>query len=200
MTLRASFVFAVVAPLALALPAAAADAPTLRANPLVVGELGQVVLSGTSPRPSVTLEAKECDSSFFRIVGATRSVDGTWSFQAGVSATTAFRARSGRAVSRHVVVRKRAVVDLVRRAGTRIFVANVHGGSPYLVGRRIRLERHTDDGWVLVARAKLRRHPIFGRVVANFRVVRRGLVLRALVTEAIARPCLAAGVSPIVRS
>src|SRR5919106_2779435 len=87
------------AALALALPAAAAEVPTLRANPLVVGKLGQVVLSGTSPRPSVTLEAKECDSSFFRIVGATRSVNRTWSFEAGVSATTAFRARSGRSVS-----------------------------------------------------------------------------------------------------
>jgi hypothetical protein len=191
---------AATAALGLALPAAAAEAPTLRANPLVVGKLGQVVLSGTSPRPSVTLEAKECDSSFFRIVGATRSVNRTWSFEAGVSATTAFRARSGRSVSRQVVVRKRAVVDLVQRAGTRIFVANVHGGSPYLLGRRIRLERHTDDGWVLVTQAKLRRHPIFGRAIANFRVVRRGLVLRVLVTNAVARPCLAAGVSPLVRS
>lgn len=56
MTGRTAVAFATAVALALALPASAAEAPTLRANPLVVGPLGQVTLTGTSPRRSVTLE------------------------------------------------------------------------------------------------------------------------------------------------
>jgi hypothetical protein len=187
--------------LALALPASAAEGPTLRANPLVVGPLGQVTLTGTSPRPSVTVEARECDTSYFRVIGATRSIaGGGWSYQAGIQTNTAFRARSGGSFSRAVLVRRRASIDLVQRAGTRIFVANVHGGGWYILGRRIRLERLTDDGWVLVGRAKLRKHVIIGRATASFRVVRTGLRLRAFLPEAAARPCLAAAASPLVRS
>jgi hypothetical protein len=187
--------------LALALPAAAAEAPTVRANPLVVGTLGQVTLSGTSPRPSVSIEAKDCESDFFRLVGSTQAIaGGGWTYQAGVSSNTFFRARSGNAVSRAVVVRRRASVDLVRRGSTRMFVANVHGSGWYILGRRIRLERLTDDGWVLVGRAKLRKHPIIGRATATFRVQRQGLILRAFLPEIAAKPCLAAAASPPVRS
>lgn len=192
---------AAVAALALALPAGAAEAPTLRASPAVVGTLGTVVLGGTAPRPVVTVEAKDCDSDFFRIVGATRAeASGTWSLQAGVSSNTTFRARSGGAVSRAVVVRRRASVDLVHRAGTRIFVANVHGGGWYILGHRIELQRLTDDGWVRVSRSKLLKHPIIGRATAAFRVERAGLRLRAFLPEAAARPCLAAAASPAIRS
>jgi len=79
-------------------------------------------------------------------------------------------------------------------------VANVHAAGWFILGRRIRLERLTDDGWVLVGRAKLRKHPIIGRATATFRVVRKGLRLRAFLPEAAARPCLVAAASPIVRS
>lgn len=192
---------ALVAGLAFAVPAAAAEAPTLRASPAVVGTLGTVVLAGTAPRPVVTIEAKECDSDFFRVVGATRAeASGTWTLQTGVASNTTFRARSGRAVSRPVVVRRRASVDLVHRAGTRIFVANVHGGGWYILGKRIELQRLTDEGWVRVGRAKLLKHPITGRATAAFRVRSTGLRLRAFLPEAAARPCLAAAASPAIRS
>lgn len=189
------------ATLALALPAAAAEAPTLRASPLVVGPLGQVVLSGTSSGRSVTLEAKECDASFYRLIGAaTPTSGGTWTYEAPMARTTTFRARAGGATSRPVIVRKRAAIDLVRSGRTRIFVANVHASGWDILGRRIRLERYTDEGWVLVAQAKLRKHVIIGRATASFRVERRGLVLRAFLTAAAARPCLTAAASKIVRS
>ena len=201
MTRRFALVAGVAAALVLALPASAAQAPTLRANPVVVGALGQVVLGGTAPRPVVTVEAKECNSDFFRIVGATRAESGgVWTLQAGVSTNTTFRARSGGAVSRAVVVRRRASVDLVHRAGTRIFVANVHIGGWHILGHRIELQRLSDDGWVRVSRAKLLKHPIIGRATAAFRVRRTGLRLRAFLPEAAARPCLAAAASPAIRS
>ena len=198
---RGPIVSSAVAALALALPASAAEAPTLRANPAVVGTLGTVVLGGTAPRPVVTVEAKDCDSDFFRIVGATRAeASGTWTLQAGVSSNTTFRARSGGAVSRAVVVRRRASIDLVRGTGKRIFVANVHGGGWYILGRRIELQRLTDHGWVRVSRAKLLKHPIIGRATAAFRVRRTGLRLRAFLPEVAARPCLAAAASLAIRS
>lgn len=198
---RRALTAAVAVALAVALPAVAAQGPTLRANTQVVGALGQVTLSGTAPRAAVTVEAKDCDSEFFRVVGATQTIPGGgWSYQASVLSNTRFRARSGGAVSPAVTVRRRASVDLVRRAGTRIFVANVHSGGWYILGKRIRLERLTPDGWVRVGQAKLRKHPIIGRATASFRVVRKGLQLRAFLPEAAARPCLAAAASPPVRS
>jgi hypothetical protein len=201
MSTRAIAALAAAAALALAIPAAAAEAPTVRANPLVVGTLGQVTLSGTSPRPSVSIEARDCESDFFRLVGSTQAIaGGGWTYLAGVSTNTSFRARAGNAVSRAIVVRRRASVDLVRRGSTRLFVANVHGGGWYILGRRIRLERLTDDGWVLVGRAKLRKHPIIGRATATFRVQRKGLILRGFLPEIAAKPCLAAAASPPVRS
>ena len=201
MSRRVPIVAGLAGALALALPAAAAEAPTLRANPTVVGTLGQVVLGGTAPRPLVTVEAKECDADFFRAVAATRAeASGTWTVQTGVSTNTTFRARSGGAFSRPVVVRRRASIDLVRRGGTRIFDANVHNAGWLILGHRVELQRFTANGWVRVSRAKLRKHPIFGRGVATFRVERKRLLLRAFLSSAEGRPCLAAAASPAIRS
>jgi hypothetical protein len=63
----------------------------------------------------------------------------------------------------------------------------------------IRLERLTPNGWVTMRRAKLSR--LAGPTYAvRFRAVPRGLRLRSSMSDSSARPCYAAGVSPIVRS
>lgn len=188
--------------LALALPAAAARAPTLAAIPLVVGEASQVSLTGTAPKPGqrVLVLAKECDGDFFRLVGASRAgAAGGWSLVTGVSRTTAYRARVGRALSRPVLVHRRVAVSLSQREHTRLFIATVHGAWE-LVGKPIRLERYTDSGWVLVSKGTLRKRLIFGQANATFRIVRRGLLLRAFVPTATARPCFVAGASKTARS
>jgi hypothetical protein len=201
---RALVLAALVLPAAaLTFPAGAAQRPTLVATPLVVGELSQVALTGTSGSSkageTVIIQAKECQSDFFRVVAAARtSAGGSWAQNTNVANTTSFRARSRGVYSRPVVVRKRAVVALAQRPRTRMFDVTVFG--PALNGRMVRLERSTPRGWVLVSQAKLHRHALFGVLGVSFRVVRRGLVLRAVITRASALPCFLGGSSKVVRS
>lgn len=197
-------VAATVLALAFALPAAAARAPTIEANPSTVGMLSQVALSGTTgsgkPGQTVYVEAKECNASYYRVVtAATASVGGSWTAAAPVQRTTTYRARAGNAYSRAVVVRKRAVVSLSKMPNSRVFLVRVHGGY-LLAGRKIRLERYTTSGWVLVRQAKLRRSDIFGEAETTFRILKKGLRLRAFVPPLVAKPCFVAGASTIVRS
>ena len=66
-----------VAAIAITMPASAAQAPTLEANPAIVGVLSQVALSGTTGSAkagqTVFVQAKECRASFSRVVAATTS-------------------------------------------------------------------------------------------------------------------------------
>lgn len=196
-------VAAAFAALAFALPVAAAQAPTLEANPAVVGALSQVALSGTTGSgkagQTVFVEAKECRSAYYRVVAATTSgAGGGWATSASALTTTTYRARVGRAYSRPAVVRKRAVLALTKLP-TGVYQVRAFAGSQ-LAGKRIRVERLTASGWVLVQRVKLRQSDIFGVVETTFRVRRKGLRLRAFLPLAAARPCFVAGASNIVRS
>lgn len=190
--------------LALALPAAAAEPPTISAEPEVVAVSGPWALQGTVPGANagegVRIEAKECRETFFRVfAGVTTQSSGAWTYEgAYLRANTWFRARARGAVSRTVLVRRRANVAL-HFVGRGRFTAGVQ--SPYtdLRGKPIRLERHTGSGWMLVRTAKLLRGAR-GSYFARFRVTTRSLQLRAVVAEKLVSPCFAAGVSPIIRS
>lgn len=193
-----------VAAIAVTMPASAAQAPTLEANPAIVGVLSQVALSGTTGSAkagqTVFVQAKECRASFYRVVAATTSgAGGGWATSAPAQMTTTFRARVGHAYSRPVVVRKRAVLALTKMPSGRIFLVRAYGGAA-LNGRTIRIERHTASGWVLVQRAKLRRSDIFGVVETTIRIRRTGLLLRAFAPLAAAKPCFVAGASKVIRS
>jgi hypothetical protein len=193
-----------VAAIALAVPASAAQAPTLEANPAIVGMLSQVALSGTTGSAkagqTVFVQAKECGASFFRVVAATTSAaGGGWATSAPAQITTTFRARVGRAYSRPAVVRKRAVLSLTKLPSGRIFLVRSFGGST-LIGKTIRIERYTASGWVLVQRATLRRSDIFGVVETTVRIRRAGLLVRAFIPLAEAKPCFVAGASNVIRS
>jgi hypothetical protein len=192
------------ATLLLAVPALAADPPTIIAEPAIVGNTFQLVLSGNVPSreagQKVEIEAKDCRGSFFRVFGgATTAAGGAWSYDAFIRANTTFRARWKDAASRPILVQRRAAVALERRHPTRTFLASVWSPEQNMVGRLIRLERLTQNGWVTMRSAKLRRlaGPTYA---ARFRAVPRGLQLRSAMSDASARPCYAAGVSPIVRS
>jgi hypothetical protein len=194
---------AVIVALALALPASAAQAPTIEATPSTVGMLSQVSLSGVAPSAkagtTVFIEAKECRSSFFRVVAATQAgAGGAWATSAPAQITTSYRARVRGTYSRQVLVRKRAVLTLSKLPNGRIFQVKSFGGA--LIGRMVRIERLTSDGWVLVQRAKLRQSDIFGVVETTVRIRRKGLRLRALITLAQARPCYVAGASTVITS
>jgi hypothetical protein len=148
----------------------------------------------------VRIEAKECRDAFFRVwAGVTTHAGGAWTYEgAYLRASTWFRARARGAVSRTVLVRRRANVAL-HAMGRGRFAAGVQ--SPYtdLHGKPIRLERYTNSGWTLVRTARLLRG-MRGSYSARFRVTTRDIQLRAVVAETLLRPCFAAGVSPIIRS
>lgn len=192
------------AALAFALPAAAAEPPTISANVSIVGRATPLILSGTVPSgaegESVVVEAKDCGGSFYRAFGgATTTPGGVWSYRGWVRTSTTFRAKWKGAVSTPVLVRQRAQAYLGRIGRTRIFLATVYSHTQPMDGRVVRLERLTPSGWVLVRTAKLR--TAHGRSPeARFRVVQKGLQLRVFVPESSAKPCYVAGVSQIVRS
>jgi hypothetical protein len=192
-----------VAALALAVPAGAAEAPSIRADPVSVGNNLQFELTGTVPSgaagESVRIEAKECRGTFFRAyAGATTQSGGNWHHNGFLEVTTEFRARWRDSVSAPFVVRKRMSLSLHKRANG-VFVAGAVARYQRVSGRTIRLERFTQRGWVLVRTAKLRSEgPIAGS--ARFVVRTRGLQLRAAMDERNTGECYSAGVSPIVRS
>ena len=198
------------ATLALALPAAAAQAPTIQANPATVGTFTQVSLVGTTGTgragQTVYVQAKECYVRAYRVVSATQSVaGGSWAATTPAEITTAYRARVGGSLSRPTVVRKRAALTLSKLPNTRIFQVRAFGGAT-LVGRTVRVERLTDSGWMLVQRARLRRSDIsgvsvpFGVAETTVRIKRHGLRLRAYITRLEARPCFVAGASAVITS
>jgi hypothetical protein len=198
---RLALVFA--GALALALPAAAAGPPTIAADPSIVGFGTQLVLSGVVPGAgageTVEIEAKECTGTFFRLVGTTETTGGgTWRHQAFAAANTTFRARWKNTVSPTVDIQQRIFVSLARRSRT-VVAAMVFTAHQRMIGRTVRLERLSPGGWVLLRKAKLRR--LAGpQTEARFLVSRKGMRLRAVVDQANARPCYAAGVSLIIRS
>lgn len=202
--LRGTTSVAVLGALVAVVGAAAAEAPSLHANPEIVGATAPLVLEGTVPSrragDDVIIEARECRSTFFRTFAGT-TTHGGGAFREelpGIGSNTYFRARANGETSAPIYVRRRAFVALEVKGGGR-FIGRVF--SPFLNvhGRPIRLERFTAGGWVLVRTARLRR--IAGpEYQARFRVRTRGLQLRAAVTDAVVRPCYVAGVSPIARS
>jgi hypothetical protein len=192
------------AALAFAVPAAAAEAPTIVVDPTIAGRTQPVVLRGVVPRAregtQVEIEAMGCRESFFRLVGLARTDDaGRWQWTPELLKTnTRFRVRANNAVSDSVLLRYRVYVDL-RRAAGRTFSVMVLSEFVNLHGKRVRLERFSGSRWVLVRTAKLNRESL-GRHTARFRVRTRGLQLRAAVPETLVRACYTAGVSAIVRS
>ena len=199
--MRSSLVVA--AALALAVPAAAAEAPSISANPDFVGNNLTFELQGTVPSAgsgeSVRIEAKECGGTFFRTyAGTTTQSGGAWHYNGFLQVTTEFRARWRDSVSAPIVVRKRMSLSLHKR-GNGVFIGGAVSRYQPVGGRTVKLERFTQSGWVLMRSAKLRAQgPQYG--TARFVVKTKRLQLRLTMDQATAAPCYAAGVSPIVRS
>ncbi|HZB23227.1 MAG TPA: hypothetical protein VE444_05225 [Gaiellaceae bacterium] len=193
----------VAAALALAVPAGAAEAPSISANPDFVGNNLTFQLQGTVPSAgageSVRIEAKECRGTFFRTyAGTTTQSGGAWHYDGFLEVTTEFRARWKYSVSAPIVVRKRMSLSLHKRGGG-VFIGGAVSRYQPVGGRTVKLERFTERGWVLVRAAKLRSQgPQYG--TARFVVRTKKLQLRLTMDQSTAGPCYAAGVSPIVRS
>ena len=203
-------VVAAIAALAVALPASAAQAPTIVVSPSVIGRVATpIVIQGSVPGAGagteVKIEAMGCGETFFRLFGLTHTTaGGAWRWEpsgwsAYIRTNTRFRARANNAVSSTVMLRRRVPVDLTRVPASRKFRASVFSEYVNLHGKRIRLERFSGGRWVLVRTAKLNRES-YGTHAATFRVTTRGLQLRASIPESLVKACYAAGVSAIIKS
>jgi hypothetical protein len=191
--------------LALTITAAAsgADRPTLtlsaRETPNL--ELSGALSSGAAGE-SIVVEGSECKGFGYRIVaGASTSAGGAWLWRGAVQIRTTFRARWRDVVSNAVVVEHPIYVVLERRPGTRVFRAGVFSRMQNMHGRIVELQRFApaQARWVRVQRARLTRGA--GETsYADFRILRRGLLLRAFVPAASAAPCFRAGASRQIRS
>ena len=201
---RARVVLVAFGALVCAAIASAASSPTLVADPTVIGRGASLRLSGTVPSASageaVRIEAKECNSTFFRVFGGANTASGGgWTYTQGwLRNNTTFRARWKDAVSAPVVVLQRAPVWLEKKPRG-IVEVYVQAPEQTMAGRSVRLERLTPNGWVPLRRATLRKGSA-GSAFARFKVETRGLRIRGAISDAAARPCYTAGVSTIGRS
>ena len=206
----AKTVLVVALALALAVPASAAQPPTMIVRPTVIGRVSPpLVFEGTVPGAragvEVTIEAKGCTDTFYRLFGLTHTTaSGSWRWEAAGSGAylrtnMTFRARANDAASGSVTVRRRVSIALTRVPRTRMFRVGLSSQHINLHGKPIRLERFSGGRWVLVRTARLVRKS-YGAHTATFVVRQRGLQLRATIAESLVSRCYAAGVSPIVRS
>ncbi len=162
-------------------------------------------LENAKPDEQVTIEGKECGphAPFFRPWGpaARTRLGGGWSTPAFIQTTTAFRARSGDALSAVVTVQARAGVFLQPIGSARQFEVRV-GGVANFWRKRVDIERYDPrlGTWSKVRSVVLTESR--GQYsAAKFTVrVPRGTLIRAVFPLSQARPCYLAGYSQLVRA
>jgi hypothetical protein len=198
------------AALALAVPATAAQAPTILVMPTVLGRVATpIVFQGTVPGAGagveVKIEARGCGETFYRLYGLTHTIaGGGWRWEptgsgAYIRTNTAFRARANGELSRTVMMRRRVGVGLQRERG-RTFRVGIFSEFVNLHGKRVRIERYAGGRWVLMRQSPKLVRESYGTHSAMFVVRRSGLQLRAVVPESLVKRCYAAGVSEILTS
>lgn len=156
---------------------------------------------------SVTIQARDCGQSAFRVVtGATTTEGGGWTTPFGPSISTTVRAVWGDSASSPITIRQKAIVQIQRRAGGRLTVW-VTGRTSFW-RKRLRIERFDARlGRWRVARSLLLTDTSVspGRFASSsssgsYRPnLPKGTLVRAVLPLAEARPCYLAGTSRAVR-
>lgn len=191
----------------------ASERVTIFARPTVVRDFTGSTLYGSveSGRAGegVTIQAKDCGFSAFRVVGgATTTEGGGWSTSYWPRITTTVRAVWRNETSRAITVRQAAFVGIWKLAGGRLEVAA--SGRHNFWRKRIRVERFDRrlGRWVLARSLVLTESlgtPGSGPQVgtsgssATFKPkLPKGTLVRAVLPLSQARPCYVAGVSRAV--
>lgn len=158
---------------------------------------------------TVTIQAKDCRSEFFRVVdGATTKQGGGWSTRYSPGISTMLRAVWNERASNEVLVRQRAGVYLRRLGRTRFKVAassNPRGGMAGGVvttfwRKRVLFQRFDRrlGAWKTVKQVTLTQKSVSGTV---FRVsLPKGTLVRAVLSLSQARPCYLGGTSLTLRT
>lgn len=182
---------------------------TIFARPTVIDWAESAQLYGAAPGAShddvVTIQVRECGSSFFRtFVELHPSAGGGYSTPAGSAITATYRASWRGRTSQAVTIRQRANVGLERSRSGRGFVVAVSGKRSFW-RKQVVIQRRQGGGWQNVRRLVLADSVSSTGTVsvsqARFALaVPRGTVLRAFLPEEQARPCYVASVSKSVRT
>lgn len=144
---------------------------------------------------SVTIQAKECNNSFFRVyAGANTEEGGTWSTFIFPSITMKLRAVWNNETSAEVTFRQRVFVRLRQRGATRFELAV--GGRFYGKPANIQQFDRRLGRWEIVKRVRLS-----SDYATNFTLrVPKGTRLRAAFPNALAKPCYLGATSSVIRT
>jgi hypothetical protein len=183
--------------------------PTIFARPLVLDWAQPAQLYGSAPGASrddvVTIEVRECGSSFFRtFVEVHASAGGGWFAEVGSLVTATYRAVFGGRASRSLTIRQRARIVLERRRSGRGFLVAVVGKRSFW-RRPVVIQRRRVGGWETLRRVGLVDSPASPGTVsasqATFRLsVPRGTVVRAVLPAVQAGPCYVESFSRAIRA
>ena len=189
--------------------AASQSRVTIFARPTVIDWATSAQLYGAAPGAShddvVTIQVRECGSSFYRtVVELHPSAGGGWSMPAGSAITATYRATWNGRTSSAVTIRQRAGVGLERSRFGRGFVVAVSGKRSFW-RKQVLIQRRQSGRWRNVRRAVLADSVGSTGTVsvsqATFRLaVPKGTLLRASLPEEQARPCYVASTSKAVRT
>jgi hypothetical protein len=146
---------------------------------------------------SVTVQAKDCGSTFFRVyAGASTEPGGTWSTFIFPNITTTLRAVWNGETSTEVTFRKRVFVGLRQLSATRFRVGLFYGTR--FNSKLITIQRFDQrlGRWEMIKVVKAR------ETYATYFTLRvsKGTRLRAVFPTSQARPCYLGGTSPIIRT
>jgi hypothetical protein len=212
---RSVAVVAVVAASLVAASASAADRSgaqsevTIFARPSVIGWAQTATLYGTAEGAAhedlITIEAKDCGSTFFRTFAELHpSPGGGWTTPVSTGITSTYRAVWKSATSPAVTIRQRANVALERsRSGGTFLVAVIAKKSFWR--KRVELQRRQGGAWrtvrTIVLADSVDSTGTVSASQAEFRLrVPKGTLLRALLPARQAAPCYAQSTSKTIRA
>jgi hypothetical protein len=168
--------------------------------PIGSSATSQVTVFGTvdsgKPGESVTIQAKECDNSFFRVyAGANTEAGGTWWTYIWPAITMKLRAVWNGETSAEVTFQKRVFLGFRQLSKTRFRIGL--GGTRF-VGKRAQVQRFDQrlGTWTTIRSVAL------GSSYATYvrLQVPKGTRLRAILPDSQAAPCYLGGTSPVIRT
>lgn len=184
----------------------AAERVTMFARPTVVGGPGfndyTVNLYGSVENrragESVAIQAKNCGTSFFRLVtGATTQAGGTWTWKYFPLINTTLRAVWDGSASAEIRIGRRASVEIEKDGPRRYQVEAAGLGSPFW-RKQVVIQQHDSrlGAWRRLRTVVLNRPGSYGASSATFTLaLPRGTLIRAVLPLSQTRPCYLAGTS-----
>jgi hypothetical protein len=180
----------------------AADRVTISVRPTISSPATTMVtvfgtIDSGKAGESVTVQAKECDNTFFRVyAGANTEAGGTWSTVIYPTITMKLRAVWNGETSSEVTFRLRPFIGFRQQSRTRFRIGLAYGTR--FAGKRVSVQRFDQR----VGRWETIRNVRLGSSYATYVTLRvpRGSRLRVLLSNSQAAPCYLGATSPVIRT